>query len=594
MVSYASTLFDPSKFDQESITIYNELSKLYNHPQSFYDMEDSFYDILKKYNDHYLVWYFLGNFYKENKRYENAIHCYKISISKKRFVDVFLNLAIVYHICNNLELMKNCLASANEVDPNDVRIINYLGVSYYLDKDYYKAYEYYKKIIDSNATKVIYNNIGFTCTAIGKSNESISYFDKGLKIPSTMEDKNIDVQLLQNKLLCYDYLYQIPENNFNDYLKINDLYGISTPLYPTEKTHDTKIKIGYVSPDFRKHVVSFFTEPILRQQNRSLFEIYCYSNSPYEDDMTRKLKSFNGIKWFDIYGMPDDKVAELIYSHRIDILVDLAGHTNDNRLGVFAMKPAHMQVTYLGFPNSTGLTTIDYRITDKFADPIDTKQKFTEKLIRMPKCFICFESSVPLINIPIKFKTSETIVFAVINKIQKHNDDTFEVWKTILSKIPNSIMLIKKDIKSKINIDLMYQQKFGEYAGQIKMLEHIENYTEHLLNHNNIDICLDTFPYSGTTTTCCTLLMSTPIITLHMPNRHVSNVSESILKNMGYGELVACSKEEYIQKAIELAQNYDRIIEYKKNIRKKFLELMNPNEFVKDFDQLLYQTYQNH
>lgn len=603
MVSYSESAFDPSKVDQKSAQIYGEICSIYDLKHlDFYDTEDQFYQLLHKHDEHYLIYYFLGNFYKSCNKYQNAVNCYKICTSKKDFIDAYLNLAIIYQIHNDFQTMKKYLMDAANINKDDIRIINFLGVSYYVEKDYYRAYEYYKKVISTmsipnESSKMVFNNIGFTCTAIGKGDEAIVYFDKGLQIPSVTSDKKMDIQLLQNKLLCLDYLYTIPEDTFRDYLMLNDLYGVTQSKYICQKSTNSKLKIGYVSPDFRKHVVSFFMDPIIRLQNRDSFEIYCYSNFPQEDEQTQRFKSYKPINWFSICNMSDDDAADLIYSHKIDILVDLAGQTNNNRLGIFARKPAYMQITYLGFPNSSGLKTMDYRITDHIADPPNTKQKYTEMLIRMPKCFICFESNIKLSSIPIipkPINSNDPIVFAVINKIQKHNNTTFAVWNSILSKVPNSIILIKKDIKSSVNIDDLYMQKFTISKDRIKMMEHIESYDGHLLKHNDIDICLDTFPYSGTTTTCCSLMMSTPIITLHIPNRHVSNVSESILTNMGFSELVAKSTEDYIQKAVNLANNRQQIIEYKKIIRSKFFELMNVNTFIKDFDNLIYDTYKKH
>lgn len=599
MVSYIDDQFEASKFDEASIKVYDEISQFYaNTSLTEYDVFDKFDQLLQKYQNHYLIYYFMGNYYKEHFKYDESISCYRICLSKSKFMDSYLNLSIVYQIIGNLKMAEIYLKKALEIHPSDLRIINNLGVTYYMEKDYYKAHEYYTQVMqnhkgDEGSLKMVCNNIGFTCSAIGRGYEAIKYFDRGLNIKSKNDDK-LNVQLLQNKLLNYDYIFTLPKDTFNDYLLINKFLETNSIPFICSKTKNKKLKIGYVSPDFRNHVVTFFMEPILRLQNKNLFEIYCYANMLHEDSMSQKLKGY--VKnWFNIFQMSDDEASQLIYSHKIDILIDLAGHTNNNRLGIFARKPAYIQMTYLGFPNTTGLKTIDYRITDKIADPPNTKQKYTEELIYMPRCFICFNSFENLSNLPIKLKNpNDHIIFAVINKIQKHNFDTFEVWNKILDQCPNSVIKIKKDIKSQVSIDDMYKEQIHTSPGRIQMLEHITDYTEHLLNHNNIDICLDTFPYSGTTTSCCSLLMGTPIITLHISNRHVSNVTESILKNMGFPELVANSKEEYVKIAVELAGNKERINYYKQNIRTKFLEVMNENRFIQEFDQLIYQTYQKY
>jgi predicted O-linked N-acetylglucosamine transferase (SPINDLY family) len=261
-------------------------------------------------------------------------------------------------------------------------------------------------------------------------------------------------------------------------------------------------------------------------------------------------------------------------------------------MDVMAKKPAPVQMTYLGYPNSTGLKTIDYRITDKYADPVDTKQFYSEKLIRMPRCFICFDIGSDLSAIPINPVQKSQIVFGVFNKFHKYNDESYKVWNRIIMSVPNSLLIIKKCVKNEEANKCF--AKLNLPKDKYIVLDNVPNQITFYNNFNFIDICLDTFPYSGTTTSCDTLIMSTPIVTLNIPNRHVSNVTSSILFNMGMPELVAHSLDEYADIAINLAKSPEKIAYYKQNIRNKFLEVMNPQLFIKEFDNLIYTTYMNH
>lgn len=259
-----------------------------------------------------------------------------------------------------------------------------------------------------------------------------------------------------------------------------------------------------------------------------------------------------------------------------------------------ALKPAPVQMTYLGYPNTTGLTNIDYRITDMYADPPTTKQLFSEKLIYMPRCFICYKMSVKKEDIPVVPAKHSFITFGVMNKLNKHNKDTFKAWSEIIKRVPNSVLLIKRDMKSAFDIRIKYLKKMGLSNDRIKIVDFVQNQFDYYKLYNDIDICLDTFPYSGTTTSCDAFQMSTPIVTYSVKDRHVGNVTSSMLLNMGFPELIASSIPEYIDKAVSLANEPERIILYKNTMRNKFLELMNENQFANEFDQLMIQTFKNH
>jgi len=579
--------------------IYNDVVNIYqhNHPNI---REQLLQNLLQKYDGHYFVYYWLGDYYTSLQKYNDAVACYRICLQKKPFVDAFLNLAILFQITGNLEMSKELIITALTYEPSELRLLNMIGAIYYLEKDYYVAIEHYKKIIESkppqnSSLKNIYNNIGFSCSAIGKCGKALNYFEDGLKIKSDKDEKTteLDVQLLQNKLINYDYMYENPEDVFLQFLRINEMLKTKYMCNRT-KSMDGLIRIGYISPDFRQHVCMSFLTAIFKYYNRTKFDVYCYANVRSEDKVSETIKTTPGIKWFNINNMTTPNICELIQLHKIDILIDLAGHTNGNKLTVLSQKPAPIQITYLGYPNSTGLTNVDFRITDRLSDPPTTKQLFSEKLIYMPRCFVCYTPSIDLSLIPVIPQKHDFITFGVMNKLNKHNKHTFRAWSEIIKRVPNSVLLIKRDMKSAFDIRVKYLQKLGLTEKQIQVTNFIKDQKDYCNMYNDIDICLDTFPYSGTTTSCDGFLMGTPIITYAIPNRHVSNVTKSMLVNMGFPELVTNSLEEYINCAVQLANNPDKIIYYKNNIRNKFFELMEGQKFVKEYDDLLTKVFNNH
>ena len=602
MISYGYSNESLEKIlsDETCRKIYNDVVEVYKSFNVFEQIESQMLQLLAKYSLHYLSLYFIGNLYNEHKIYDYAHSAYLKCIEKYPLVDAYLNLSILYQQTGNQQKLKELLNEAILRGIDDVRVQNFLGVIYYADKDYYKAIEHFENIVTKypeSSLKNIYNNLGFACTAVCKLTKSLEYFEKGLQIQpdksilSPESITSINTQLLQNKLLAYDYMFNLPEDTFKDYLRINDILQ-TNHICSRKLGNGEPIRVGFVSPDLRMHVCAHFLQPIFANYDKTKFKYYCYAEVRNEDSVSEKIKSLVDY-WFNIFKLPTQQVCNLIHSHNIDILIDLAGHTNNNRLDVFAKKCAPIQMTYLGYPNTTGLTNVDYRICDSFTDPIDTHQQYSEKLLRLPKCFICYHNHIDLSTLPIIIKKRTGVVFGVTNKSNKQNKDCIRLWSNILNKVPNSVLCIKYDLKCGEQKLIKKFTSFGVSEKQIKLHNHIKDEHEYFELYNNIDICLDT-SYSGTTTSCATLLMSCPIVTLNMKNRHVANVTTSFLMNMDLPELIAHSEQEYVDIAVNLANNKNKIVEYKNTIREKFLNLMNEKRFASEFDELLLDTFNKH
>ena len=240
-------------------------------------------------------------------------------------------------------------------------------------------------------------------------------------------------------------------------------------------------------------------------------------------------------KWTEIFDKSDNEVFDIIVNDKIDILVDLSGHTQGNRLTVFAKKPAPIQISWLGYPNTTELSSIDYRFTDMITDPIgQTEKYYSETLYRLPNNFLCFtgEEETELLR-EIPFVHNNYITFGSFNNFSKITDETIKIWSNILNLIPNSRLVLKT---SRENLEFNRYIKLFSNEGiekkRIDFINRISNYREHLELYNKIDIALDTFPYNGTTTTFEALWMGVPVITIK-GNSHVSSVGASILTNIG-------------------------------------------------------------
>ncbi len=350
------------------------------------------------------------------------------------------------------------------------------------------------------------------------------------------------------------------------------------------------LRIGYVSSDFRQHAVSHFIEPVLAAHDKSKFELFAYYHHTVVDDMTKRIQSHVS-HWRSLVGKSDADIAAMIRADSIDILIDLAGHTATNRLPIFARKPARLQVAWLGYPNTTGLSTMDYRITDAFADPPGMTEAFhTEKLHRMPDCFSCFRApaDAPAVA-PLHAMRTGRVTFGSFNNFAKITPEVIGVWSNILKRIPTSTLFLKyKDLESVPMTQFIHHQFMarGVLVSQLRIQGDDASHVEHMARYNNIDIALDPFPYNGTTTTLDALWMGAPVITLEGAS-HVGRVGVSQMSNLGLQELIAHNQSEYVEIAVALAHDLPRLAALRAGMRERMLAspLMNVARFISNLER---------
>lgn len=357
---------------------------------------------------------------------------------------------------------------------------------------------------------------------------------------------------------------------------------------------DRRLRIGYVSADFRNHSVSRFLLPLFRNHDHEAYEIICYSDVTNRDGMTDALRGCAD-EWHNIVGRTDERVADRIRQDQIDILVDLAGHTGGNRLRIFARKPAPVQVSYLGYPATTGLSEIDYRLSDSFADPPgQTESLYSETLWRLPVCNWCYgepENAPPVRTLP----ADRPIRFGTFNNLAKVSSPIMDLWAAILIAMPSSRLVIKSQGVAEESVRRRINQCFmsrGLQPDRLELRGHEPIFTSHLEAYNQLDIALDTFPYHGTTTTCEALWMGVPVVTL-AGSAHVSRVGVSLLSCVDLPELVAKSPEEYVSIAVGLAKDLPRLAELRRTLRLRMRAspLMDGARFARDIESAYRQMW---
>lgn len=331
---------------------------------------------------------------------------------------------------------------------------------------------------------------------------------------------------------------------------------------------DKKLRIGYVSPDFRAHSVAYFIEPLLELHDRTQVEVFCYYSGSRTDEVTERLRE-RADGWRPIEHLTDEQALQMVRGDAIDILVDLAGHTDKNRLGLFALHPSPVQVTWLGYPNTTGLEAIDYRLCDAVSDPPgDDDRYYTETLWRLPRGFLCYRG-LPLEPGQGRNDDSDHITFGSFNNLYKITDTTLCIWGRILEELPTARLVVKAHQLTDEEIAERFRRrmvKFGLRPEQVELLGHLKDREEHLRLYDRIDIALDSHPYNGTTTTCEALWMGVPVITMR-GDRHAARVGASIMSHAGLPELIAETPDEYVAKALDLAGDRSRLQTYHVGLR---------------------------
>lgn len=527
------------------------------------------------------------------------------------YPDALGNLGNAFLLKGELENAEKTNLKTLEMDSKNAYAYYNLGVIERDKKNYSKSAEYTEKAIvlaeeqctktPSVAPDIFYNSMGIIYTDMGETDKGITAYKKALTTTNNPE-------IYSNYLLALHYNDNISNTElFNEHKNWADKFA-KAQKFAVDKiiSNENKIlKIGYVSGDFKAHSVSFFCRELIKNHNRDKFKVYCYSYVRKPDKITAEIKE-NADVWHDIATFSNLEIANQIKQDKIDILVDLSGHTADNKLPAFTLKPAPIQVEYLGYPNTSGLSEMDYRIVDDYTDPasdITTNKFVSEKLFRMPNSFICyepFEGSVPdVVGAPCL--SGKGFTFGSFNNISKICDSVIKTWAIILSKLPNSKLILKSKQTSDERIKSRLLKGFTENGAkeeQIIFISHAPTLYQHLEIYSKIDVALDTFPYNGTTTTCEAMWMGVPTLCLD-GNRHSGRVGTSIVKNVGIDkDFLTQTIDEYINQAIHLSKNTDIIASLRPNLRDKMAKspLCDQKKFIIELEtayQTMWQKYIN-
>lgn len=350
----------------------------------------------------------------------------------------------------------------------------------------------------------------------------------------------------------------------------------SRPRPPrTTRAPGGRLRIGYVSADFRQHAVAFFLEPVLAAHDPAAVETFCYVCNREADAVTARLRAA-AHHWRDLTRLDDDAAANCIRADHIDVLVDLAGHTADHRLGVFARRPAPCQITWLGYPATSGLPAIDFRVTDSACLPpeVDERLHGSERLLRLPEVFCCYRppADAPPVG-PLPCTTRAPFTFISCNALAKLSPATIDLWSAVLRAVPDSRLHLHAPGGSDPGAQSGFAAKFAAHGiapGRVVLTGEALGMRAHLARYQAADLALDSTPYAGTTTTCEALLMGVPVVTL-AGDSHVSRVGVSLLRAVGLTECVGPTPAEFLRVAVGLAGDRTALACLRAGLRERLL-----------------------
>ena len=506
----------------------------------------------------------LGNLYKELGRFEEALSHYESSIKlNPNYAEAYYNQALLYKKIRKYNKSIESFHNALKIKP-----------------DYFEAHF----------------DLGQVYITVGKFSESIECFQKtiNLKPDFIPSYNNIFFTLLYMKEDKHNFFISLAKKFLSSQKKI-DKSLLTINRYEKKPK---KLRIGFVSGNFYEHPVGYFLLGTIKNLKDKNLELIAYSNFSKKDNLHIKLKSYFD-NWNEIGDKNDVDIINQIRKDAVNILIDLDGHSAKNKLSIFINKAAPIQLSWGGYPGFLGIPEIDYVIGDPYVTPKREEKYFIEKVFVLPNIWICFtppESEIKIEELPaIK---NGYITFGSFNNFSKiNNEDVIFLWSKILKSIPKSKIFLKSSVFADVYFKELIISKFkkNNISSDSIILEGRSLRKDYLASYNKIDIILDTFPYSGATTTFEAIWMGVPVLTKKGYNRFSSHETESINHNSDMSDWIANDADEYFAKAIKFSSNISELSNIRKNLRKKTLKLptFNSNLFANGFNEALWKIWNN-
>jgi predicted O-linked N-acetylglucosamine transferase (SPINDLY family) len=494
-----------------------------------------------------------------------ATACFQQAIlSDPGLADAYSNLGQVLDAQNKSDEALACYHCALELQPDHAGALNSLGVSLTSQGKLDEAEACLRQALAANPDLAdVHNNLGNIFNDQGRLDEATECYRRALECRPDFAGAH------SNLLVCLNYNPAIdPDALFAEHRRWAERHArdAAATAYPNTRDPDRPLRVGYFSPDFRRHAVAYFVEPIIAHHDTRNVQVYCYAEVAAPDEVSARFRSV-AHAWRPTFGLSDARVVEQVRADGIDILVDLAGHTAHGRLQIFAHKAAPLQVAYVGYPNTTGLTTVDYRLTDAIADPPGEPVRHTEELVRMPYAF-CYAppAFAPAVS-PLPALASGRVTFGSLHNLAKLNGKILDLWCALLRALPQARLLLHRHPLRGGARDYFHKQLTSRGLSPDRFELHTaEGRGAHLGHYAAIDIALDAFPWSGHTTACEALWMGVPVVTLY-GDRYAGRMAASVLNNLAMRDWIAQTPEQFIDIACHRAGDMAALAELRATLR---------------------------
>ncbi|HEX4808242.1 MAG TPA: tetratricopeptide repeat protein [Bryobacteraceae bacterium] len=525
-------------------------------------------------------------------KWEEAERILKRSIKlEPKILESHVNLGAVYRHTRRWQECHDASKRALELEPKDTRARLNLGVAFAEMSQYGAAVQAFLLVLALDPDHLeARKGIASNYVSLGEPAVSIPMFRRVIEMePDVLSNYSQILFAMQYEPTLSNEA--VLEEHLNFGRKTRTLIGSPGEALPIVKHWDRILRIGYVSGDYRTHVVMRFIENVIASHDRDRVEVVCISTTNIQDATTERIKKLAG-GWLDISAVDDETAVRMIRDKQLDIAVDLSGHSSILRLGLFARRLAPVHLSWCGYSGTTGLDTMDYIVVDNIISPPGEKTFFVERPIRMPGSYVCFSpSDAPAIG-PLPFDHNGHITFGCMNNPGKVNKYVIAWWAQILNAVPNSRLLMRYHLLD----DPLVKERLNKIFRSQGIADRVDMRSgggSFLDSYNAVDIALDTFPYNGTTTTCEALWMGVPVISMR-GDRFVARVGASLLTNVGLETLVGENPQDYIDRAVALAQQPDRLAGMRKTMRANLVNtvLYDPATFTRQLEDKYSEVFQ--
>ncbi|MGA3067029.1 MAG: tetratricopeptide repeat protein [Tepidisphaeraceae bacterium] len=511
----------------------------------------------------------LGNVLSDMDRFDEAIRELRKSVKLRPDVaEGHYNLAVAFKQTGRWLEAVEAAQRAMSLRPNYIEAATLLGYSLASSGRIDEALDVYRNLVATNSgprAAVLWNNLGNALKDAAQLDAAIDAFHRALSIKPQYPEAHSNLILTQHYHPGYDAKSIAAETRRWDQANGRPLKS-PIPAHENDRNPDRRLRIGYVSPDFRNHPVGRNLLPLLTHRDRDQFEVFCYSNLRESDAVTDKFRAGSDA-WREIIATDDARAAQTIRQDRIDILMDLAGHTAHNRLTLFAHKPAPVQATFGAYPGGAGLQTIDWRFTDPFLEPPELGDGFyRERVIRLPHSFWCYDPEAMDVRqtavAPLPAEQNGYVTFGCLNNFCKINVQTLRLWSQVLSSVPGSRLVL---LAPRGSARTWVLQHLAIDPGRVQFVP-LQPRDAYLRTYDRIDIGLDTLPYNGHTTSLDSLWMGVPVLTL-IGATAFGRAGWSQLSNLNLTEWAARDESQFVKLAADLAGDWPRLAELRRGLR---------------------------